>query len=174
MIKKEDVYQIGKLTKAHGLNGEMNFQFTDDVWDRVESEYLICEVDGILVPFFLEEYRFRSESTALVKFEDLESADAVRFLVNSEVFLEKKYQEELGEDEVSLNYFIGFKMIDGDGNKEIGEIIDIDDNTENWLFIVERPDGDEVMIPAHEEFIAEIKQEEKVMVMDLPIGLLEL
>lgn len=174
MIKKEDVYQIGKLTKAHGLNGEMNFQFTDDVWDRVESEYLICEVDGILVPFFLEEYRFRSESTALVKFEDLESADAVRFLVNSEVFLEKKYQEELGEDEVSLNYFIGFKMIDGDDNKEIGEIIDIDDNTENWLFIVERPDGEEVMIPAHEEFIAEIKQEEKVMVMDLPIGLLEL
>lgn len=174
MIKKEDVYQIGKLTKAHGLNGEMNFQFTDDVWDRVESEYLICEVDGILVPFFLEEYRFRSESTALVKFEDLESADAVRFLVNSEVFLEKKYQEELGEDEVSLNYFIGFKMIDGDDNKEIGEIVDIDDNTENWLFIVERPDGEEVMIPAHEEFIAEIKQEEKVMVMDLPIGLLEL
>lgn len=172
MIRKEDVYQIGKLTKAHGLNGEMNFQFTDDVWDRIESDYLICEVDGILVPFFLEEYRFRSDSTALVKFEDLESAEAVRFLVNSEVFLEKKYQEELDEDEVSLNYFIGFKMVGED--KEIGTIIDIDDNTENWLFIVERPNGDEVMIPAHEEFIAEIKQEEKIMVMDLPLGLLEL
>ena len=172
MIRKEDVYQIGKLTKAHGLNGEMNFQFTDDVWDRVESDYLICEVDGILVPFFLEEYRFRSDSTALVKFEDLESAEAVRFLVNSEVFLEKKYQEELDEDEVSLNYFIGFKMVEDD--TEIGTIIDIDDNTENWLFIVERPNGDEMMIPAHEEFIAEIKQEEKTMVMDLPLGLLEL
>lgn len=172
MIRKEDVYQIGKLTKAHGLNGEMNFQFTDDVWDRVESEYLICEVDGILVPFFLEEYRFRSDSTALVKFEDLESAEAVRFLVNTEVYLEKKYQEELDEDEVSLNYFIGFKMVEDD--TEIGTIVDIDDNTENWLFIVERPNGDEVMIPAHEEFIAEIKQEEKIMVMDLPLGLLEL
>lgn len=172
MIRKEDVYQIGKLTKAHGLNGEMNFLFTDDVWDRVETEYLICEVDGILVPFFLEEYRFRSDSTALVKFEDLESAEAVRFLVNTEVFLEKKHQEELDEDEVSLNYFIGFKMIEDD--TEIGTIVDIDDNTENWLFIVERPNGDEVMIPAHEEFIAEIKQEEKIMVMDLPLGLLEL
>lgn len=172
MIRKEDVYQIGKLTKAHGLNGEMNFQFTDDVWDRVESEYLICEVDGILVPFFLEEYRFRSDSTALVKFEDLDSAEAVRFLVNTEVYLEKKHQEELDEDEVSLNYFIGFKMIEDD--TEIGTIVDIDDNTENWLFIVERHNGDEVMIPAHEEFIAEIKQEEKIMVMDLPLGLLEL
>jgi len=174
MIKKEDVYQIGKITKAHGLKGEINFQFTDDVWDTTESEYLICEVDGILVPFFMEEYRFRSESTALVKFEDFDSADAVQFLVNCDVFFEKQYQEELGEDEVSLNYFIGFKMIDGDNGTEIGEIVDIDDNTENWLFIVERQNGEEVMIPAHEEFIAEIKQEEKVMVMDLPLGLLDL
>ena len=132
MIRKEDVYQIGKITK-----GEINFQFTDDVWDTTDSQYLICEVDGILVPFFMEEYRFRSDSTALVKFEDMDTADAVQFLVNSDVYFEKKFQEELDEDEVSLNYFIGFTMIDGDTSKQIGEIVDIDDNTENWLFIVE-------------------------------------
>lgn len=174
MIKQEETYLIGKLTKAHGLKGEMNFQFTDDVWDRTESEYLICDVDGILVPFFMEEYRFRSDSTALVKFEDLDSAEAVQFLVNANVYFEKKYQEELDEDEVSLNYFIGFTMQDGDDGSVIGEITDIDDNTENWLFIVQRPDGTEVMIPAHEEFISEIRQEDKIMVMDLPLGLLDL
>lgn len=174
MIKTEDVYQIGRMGKAHGLKGEINFQFTDDVWERTDRDYLICDVDGILVPFFIEEYRFRSDSTAIMKFEDLDSADAIQFLVNSNVFFEKKYQEELDEDEVSLHYFIGFKMIDGDNDKEIGTIIDIDDKTDNWLFIVERPDGNEVMIPAHEEFIQEIRQEEKTMVMDLPIGLLDL
>ena len=65
-------------------------------------------------------------------------------------------------------------MIDGDDNSEIGTITAIDDNTENWLFIVERADGSEVMIPAHEEFISNIDQDNKVMTMDLPIGLLEL
>ena len=174
MIRKDDVYLIGKLTKTHGLKGEVNFQFTDDVWDTTDSDYLICEVDGILVPFFIDEYRFRSDTTALVKFEDIDSADAAQFLVNSDVYFEKKYQEELDEDEVSLNYFIGFTMINGDDNSIIGEIVDIDDNTENWLFIVERANGDEVMIPAHEEFISEIKQEERQMVMDLPLGLLDL
>ena len=162
------------MGKAHGLKGEINFQFTDDVWDRADCDYIICEVDSILVPFFIEEYRFRSDSTAIMKFEDLDNADAIQFLVNSNVFFEKKYQEELDEDEVSLHYFIGFKMTDGDNDKEIGTIIDIDDKTDNWLFIVERPDGNEMMIPAHEEFIQEIKQEEKTMVMDLPIGLLDL
>ncbi|NLV53796.1 MAG: 16S rRNA processing protein RimM [Bacteroidales bacterium] len=174
MIRKEDVYPIGKMTKAHGLKGEINFQFTDDVWDRVESSYLICEVDGILVPFFMEEYRFRSDSTALVKFEDLDSADAVQMLVNSDVYFEKAYQEELEEEDMHISYFKGYRMMDGDNGQDIGIIVDIDDHTENWLFIVERPDGSMVMIPAHEEFISEIKQEEKIMVMDLPSGLLDL
>ena len=174
MIRQEDVYQIGRMGKVHGLKGEINFQFTDDVWDRADCDYIICETDGILVPFFIEEYRFRSDSTAIMKLEDLDTADAVQFLVNSPVYIEKKYQEMSDEDEVSLHYFVGFKMLDGDNDAEIGTITAIDDQTENWLFIVERPDGSEVMIPAHEEFIQEIKQEEKTMVMDLPIGLLDL
>ena len=186
MIHKEDCYKIGKITKPHGLKGEVNFMFTDDIWDRVsvshphaphaegQGEMLICEVDGILVPFFIEEYRFRSDSVALVKFEDLNSADAVQFLVNSDVYFENKYLDESEEEAVSLNFFIGFRMIDGTDNAEIGTIADIDDNTDNWLFIVERPDGSEVMIPAHEEFIKEIRQDEREMVMDLPLGLLDL
>lgn len=174
MIRPEDVYQIGRMGKAHGLKGEINFQFTDDVWDRADCDYIICEVEGILVPFFIEEYRFRSDSTAIMKLEDIDTLEATQMLVNSPVFIEKKYQEELDDDEVSLHYFIGFQMLDGDSGTPIGTITDIDDKTDNWLFIVTRPDGSEVLIPAHEEFIAEIRQEEKTMVMDLPIGLLEL
>jgi len=174
MIRKEDCCLIGRITKAHGLKGEVNFMFTDDIWDRVETDHLICEVDGILVPFYMEEYRFRSNSVALVKFEDLNTADDVQFLVNNDVYIEKKYMEESGEDEVSLNYFIGFKMIDGEDETEIGTVVAVDDDTENWLFIVENAEGKEIMIPAHEEFIAEIKQEERVLVMDLPLGLLDL
>ena len=174
MIRKEDCCLIGRITKAHGLKGEVNFMFTDDIWDRVEADHLICEVDGILVPFYMEEYRFRSNSVALVKFENLNTADDVQFLVNNDVYIEKKYMEESGEDEVSLNYFIGFKMIDGEDETEIGIVVAVDDDTENWLFIVENAKGKEIMIPAHEEFIAEIKQEERVLVMDLPLGLLDL
>ena len=162
------------MGKAHGLKGEINFQFTDDVWDRADCDYIICQVDGILVPFFIEEYRFRSDSTAIMKLEDIDTLEATQMLVNSPVFIEKKYQEELDDDEVSLHYFIGFQMLDGDNGTPIGTITDIDDKTDNWLFIVTRPDGNEVLIPAHEEFIAEIRQEEKTIVMDLPIGLLEL
>ena len=58
MIKPEDVYLIGRLTRTHGIKGEMELQFTDDAFDRGEVDYVVLLLDGIFVPFFFEEYRF--------------------------------------------------------------------------------------------------------------------
>ena len=58
MIRKEEVFKIGKIGKPHGVKGEVGLRFSDDVFDRVDAEYLILDIDGILVPFFMEEYRF--------------------------------------------------------------------------------------------------------------------
>ena len=81
MIRENEVYKIGVLTKTHGVSGELCLSFTDDIFDRVDTEYLICRMDGILVPFFLEEYRFKSRSTALVKFEDIDTEDEAGMLL---------------------------------------------------------------------------------------------
>ena len=51
MIKEEEVYKIGKLGKTHGVKGEISFLFDDDVFDRVDADYLVLMIDGILVPF---------------------------------------------------------------------------------------------------------------------------
>lgn len=173
MIKREDVYNIGKITKSHALKGEVVFNFTDDIFDRAESEYLICEIDGILVPFFMEEYRFRSDTSALVKFEGIDSAEATYRLLGANVYFEKSKAIESGEEDMSLRFFIGFRMTDENG-KDIGIVTDVDDQTQNWLFIVENKNGDEIMVPAHEEFISEIDSENKIMKMVLPEGLTEL
>ena len=66
MIREEEIYRIGRITRTHGVKGEVALQFTDDVWDRAEADYLVLCIDGIFVPFFMEEYRFRSDTLALV------------------------------------------------------------------------------------------------------------
>ena len=50
MIKKDEVFKIGIFNKPHGVKGEISFTFTDDIFDRVECEYLVCLLDGIFVP----------------------------------------------------------------------------------------------------------------------------
>ena len=47
MIKESEVYRIGRLGKAHGIKGEVSFQFDDDVFDRVDADYLVLDIDGI-------------------------------------------------------------------------------------------------------------------------------
>lgn len=86
MIRQEEVYKIGRLGKAHGVKGEVTFQFDDDVFDRTDAEYLILDIDGILVPFFMEEYRFRSDSLALVKFCDVDTQERASELTGSNVY----------------------------------------------------------------------------------------
>ena len=173
MIKPEDVYPIGTIQKTHGLKGEVVFNFTDDIFDTTDAEYLLIEVDGIFVPFFIKDYRFRSDFSALIQFDDIDSADQAKQIVGCTVFFEKSKVQEAGEEEVSLNYFIGFGMQDADSHL-IGTVSGIDDNTENWLFIVERPDGKEVLVPAHEELIIDIDHDKKMLTMQLPDGLLAL
>ena len=101
MIKKEEVYKIGLFNKPHGIHGELQFTFTDDIFDRVDCDYLVCLLDGIFVPFFMEEYRFRSDSTALVKLEGVDTAERARMFTNVEVYFPVKHAEEAGEGELS-------------------------------------------------------------------------
>lgn len=173
MIKKEEIFKIGVFNKPHGIHGELSFSFTDDIFDRVECDYLICMMDGILVPFFIEEYRFRSDSTALVKLEDVDSAEKARAFTNVEVFFPLKYVGEENEGELSWNYFVGFHLSDV-RHGGLGVVSDVDAATMNTLFVVDRPDGSELLLPACEEFIKELDHKKKKIVVDLPDGLLHL
>lgn len=172
MIKLEDVYKIGLFNKPHGIHGELHFSFTDDIFDRVDCDYLICSIDDILVPFFIEEYRFHGEFSALVKLEDVDTEEQARLFTNREVFFPKKWQEKNSNNDVSWDYFKGFRIEDEEGN-EIGVISHVDDTTINALFSVQR-NGKEFLIPAREEYILGIDHQAKVITLDPPEGLLQL
>ncbi len=170
MIREEDVYRIGIINKPHGVHGELSFTFDDDIFDRVDADYIICMMDGILVPFFLESYRFRSDSTALIKLEGIDTEQQARRMTNVDVYFLKEHADSLGDDELTWNYFVGFQI--NDINKgEIGKVLYVDDSTINTLFVVDYK-GSEMLIPAQEDLIVDLNRETKTITMDLPNGLL--
>jgi 16S rRNA processing protein RimM len=169
MITEQDVYKIGQIGRTHGIKGEVTFSFTDDVWDRAESEYLFIRVEGILVPFFIGEYRFRSDTTALIKFLNYDTTDDVQFLVGCEVFFPHALTPDVKEDEeYTWRYFTGFTLYDENAGL-IGTIDHVDESTQNILFQV-----GERLIPAAEEWITNINHKERTIHMTLPEGLLNL
>jgi len=172
MIKREEVYKIGLFNKPHGIHGELSFTFTDDAFDKADCDYFICLLDGIFVPFFIEEYRFRSDSTALVKLEGIDTAEKARMFTNTEVYFPVKYAEESPVEDLSWDYFVGFRVIDKH-HGDIGTVAEVDESTINTLFVLDK-DGEELLIPAQEEFILEMDHKKRQMTVDLPEGLLSL
>ena len=173
MIKKEEVYRIGIFNKPHGVKGELQFSFTDDIFDRVEADYLICLLDGIFVPFYIEEYRFRSDSAALIKLEGIDSAEQARRLTNVEVYFPIVHTESMTPDELSWDFFVGFR-VEEVHQGHLGEVEEVDASTANTLFIVRNKNGNEWLIPACEEFIVDMDTAHRILTLDLPEGLIDL
>lgn len=166
MIRKEDVYKIGRLGKPHGVNGEVRFQFDDDVFDRTDCDYLVLEIDGILVPFFIEEYRFHGSETALVKFCDIDTLQQASELTGCDVYFPRGMSDTNSQN-VSWAEAVGYTIKDGDN--VVGKIVSVDDSTINMLFELE----DGTLIPATSELIEDIDKPSRTITMRLPKGLIE-
>lgn len=169
MIRREEVYKIGRLGKAHGIKGEISFLFDDDVFDRVDADYLILDIDSILVPFFIEEYRFKTDSNALMKFEGIDSQEQARDLTGCDVFFPRELTDE-EEGDISWASPVGFDLVDAQTETVVGKIASIDDATINILFELE----DGKLIPASEELITNVDTKQHQIIIQLPEGILEL
>ena len=165
MIRREEVYKIGRLGKTHGVRGEISFLLDDDVFDRTDADYLILDIDGILVPFFIEEYRFKTDSNALMKFDGIDTQERARELTGCDVYFPRTLADE--DEAVSWAELVGYDLIDSNSGKAIGEIAAIDDTTINILF--ELTDGK--LIPASEELIQQIDTKRHQIEINLPEGI---
>ncbi len=164
-----DTYKIGTLTRTHGIGGELSMNFTDDVWDRADADYVFLEVDGIQVPFFLEGWRFRSDSVALLKFQDIDNSEDATEYVGADVYFPYDLTPEPDEDdEYTWKHFTGWQVVDSVCGA-LGEIDYVEDSTANTIFCIEGK-----LVPATEDFIERIDAKERTIYMNLPDGLLDL
>lgn len=168
-MNKEDLFRIGRIGKTHGVKGEVSLLFDDDIFDRVNADYLVLEVDGILVPFFIEEYRFRNDTVALMKFEYVDTQQQAAELIGSDVYFPRALAAQ-DEEGLSLASLVGFQLLDDESNANVGRIDAIDDSTANILFELE----DGTLIPAADELITAIDTNARQIHMVIPEGLLDL
>jgi len=174
MIKPEDVFQIGRIGKPHGVKGEVSFHFTDDIFDRTDSDYLILEIDGILVPFFMDEYRFRSDETALISFCDIDSQEKARELTGCPVFFLRSEVPADDDEELTWAQIIGFSILNDATDEVVGTLESVDDSTINTLFEVRTPEGQNVLLPANEDLITDVNTSDRTISLIIPDGLLEI
>lgn len=170
MIRQEEVFKIGRLGKPHGVRGEINLQTIDDTLYDTEAEYVVLMIDGILVPFYFEEYRWKNDETVLAKFCDIDTQERAAELTGCDVFFPRSIAESASEEgNVSWAQIVGYALLDTYNNM-VGRIAAVDDQTINLLFELE----DGRLIPANEQLIHNIDTEKREITMEIAEGLLDL
>jgi len=172
MIKIEDLFRAGRFLKPHGVKGELTLLTDYDIPGQVNSPYLVCDMDGILVPFFTESYRPKGNASVLVKIENVNDETVARRFSGRTVYYPLSATDGHTDETLTWMHLIGY-VIDTKEYGELGIITGVDETTANTLLQVDCR-GKELLIPAAEEWIDGIDRDKKRMAMSLPEGLTDL
>jgi 16S rRNA processing protein RimM len=173
MINLDDCIQLGFLTKPHGIKGHLVLKLNDFSFEEIEEmELVFIIVDGLPVPFFIEEFSERNNNTLTIKLEDINSEPQARKYSESVVYIKRNVLVDSNIEGTNINAYKGFTVID---NKlgEIGIFDSILDYEKNPIMRVLKHNK-EILIPYHQEFIINIHEEDKKIFVDCPEGLLDL
>ncbi|MBD5225188.1 MAG: 16S rRNA processing protein RimM [Bacteroidales bacterium] len=174
MIQNNELNEIGKFLKPHGICGEIVLLLDKEV-DLSDLSCLILNIDGINVPFYLNAVRAKSRETDLVLIDGITNEIDAMKLCGHNVFALQSELPSIVYDPSEGMYaadLIGY-LVTANG-KELGKITDIDDTTANYLFVIEKNDGTTCLIPISDEFIDEIDPDMRTIDITVPDALLEL
>lgn len=160
---------IGKLGKPHGLKGEIRVNLEEEEFaDHFQAgDYLL--IKGL--PHRILE--MRDIGGLVIIIEGHPDRSSVEYFKGAEVAL--PYSEALAQivEEAQAPGFEGFYIIDQATEVKVGPIVAVQESTyQLTAFIIQ--DGKDIFIPLHEDLILEIDLEKKIILMDLPEGLLGL
>jgi 16S rRNA processing protein RimM len=169
---KEACYQLGHISKLHGLSGELTAFFDVDYPEEYENlESVFVEINNKLVPFFIESLEITPKKVIL-KFEDVGSVEAAEELTGKDLYLPLTALPSLTGKAFYYHEIIGFTAIDASFG-EIGPIKEVYTNSSQDLVACEHK-GQEILIPVSDELIERIDREKKELHFNLPEGLIQL
>ncbi|AZA48783.1 16S rRNA processing protein RimM [Chryseobacterium carnipullorum] len=170
-MRKEDCYLLGKITRRHGLAGNVILKLDTDqpeLYNKLES--IFVEINGLLVPFFIERSAWSKNDALNLAFKNSSEALVDQSLGKS-VYLPLATLPKLTGKQFYYHEIIGFDILDENG-KECGVIRSVNDQTAQNYFVTNL-DGKEVVIPIIKDWILEVDREERFIKMQLPEGLID-
>jgi 16S rRNA processing protein RimM len=164
---------IGKLGKIFGLDLQLRVHVLtgmEELWDAhiQNNQAIYVGIDGFKIPFFVATF---DDGKELVQFKKVDSESLIKEMSGCDIFIEQT--EELKQRVVDVDALITLEIFDANTNQLIGIIDRIEEYPAHPMAIIVR-DGEEIMIPIVEDWIVEIQEEQRRIVMELPEGLVDL
>ncbi|MFE7131322.1 ribosome maturation factor RimM [Streptomyces sp. NPDC057638] len=164
---------VARVGRAHGIKGEVTVEVrTDEPELRLGPGAVLATDPADRGPLTIESGRVHS-GRLLLRFAGVRDRNGAEALRNTLLIAEVDPAVVPEDpDEYYDHQLIDLDVVTEDGT-EVGRITEISHLPSQDLFIVERPDGSEVMIPFVTEIVTSLDLDEQRAVINPPPGLID-
>jgi len=171
-MNKSDTRLIGTLVKLHSFKGRYVLVSETGISEEIENwESVFLEIEGLLVPFFIDFINITSDTSAIIGFEDIDSSDKAKEFIQYNVY-QLISLAGAEEENVEPEHLSGYKVFD-QKTGIIGTVDKILDYNQNLLLRIIK-NKQEILIPLNEEIIIKVNHKKKEIVIAVLEGLLGL
>ena len=157
--------RVAQVLKSNGTEGEVLMSFLEIAPEDIDlQEPVFIEFDGLPVPFYFESFTPRGARRALARLTGVRSLKDADELAGKAVYADY-FEEEEEED------LVGWTLCNADG-QAVGAVVDYEDIPGNTCLWVERPDGEQVLVPFHEDLVLSVDKKTGTLTLSIPEGLL--
>lgn len=168
-----EYFQIGIISKPHGLHGEVNvFPTTDDPARFKKLKKVIMESgrEG-RIELNVQSVKF-FKKFVIVKFKEFNTIEDVEKLRGTELIIPRSDAQKLGKNEYYASDLIGLTICDEEGN-ELGVLKEVISTGANDVYEMQREGEEEtILIPAISDCIKNVDIENGLITIHVMDGLL--
>ena len=164
--------QVGVITQTHGIRGEVKvFPTTDDVNRFKKLKEVMLDTGKERLTMEIESVKFFKQYVIL-KFRGYDSINDIEKYKRAKLLVTRDKAVKLKKDEYFIADLIGLKVVTEDG-ESFGTLKDVLATGANDVYVVERPDTTEVLLPAIKECILNVDMEQGCISVHIMDGLLD-
>ena len=166
----EQFLQVGVISSTHGLRGEVKvFPTTDDAARFQTLKNVVLDTGREKLDLEIQSVRFFKQFV-IVKFKGIDNINDIEMYKGRELWIPREEAQELGEDEYYVSDLIGMEVLLENGEK-FGVLRDVMETGANDVYIVDRVDGEEILLPAIHDCVLDVDVEKNTMTVHLMKGL---
>lgn len=163
--------QVGVITQTHGIRGEVKvFPTTDDASRFKKLKEVIMDTGKERLTMEIEGVKFFKQY-AIVKFKGYDSINDIEKYKNAKLYVTRDKAVRLKKDEYFIADLIGMEVVAQEG-EYLGRVKDVLVTGANDVYVVEREDKTELLLPAIKECIREIDMEQSKITVHIMDGLM--
>lgn len=168
-----DQLRVGVITAPHGLKGDVKvFPTTDDPRRFKKLKEVILDLGKEKRTLKVKRVSFFKQFVIL-GFEELDRIEDVERFRGKDLLIDRKDAIRLPKGRYFISDLVGLKVIDEEGT-ELGTLKEVLETGANDVYVVERGELPELLLPVIDECILETDLEQGILRVHLMPGLMDL